>query len=81
MSRKKNILGNMKFTIEKMKTPLTFLDDRKKEIKLNGYAFIDECGHCIIITYGEGYRDLMSKYLSGKGDQLHIKYRYIDLPT
>lgn len=54
----------MKFTIEKMKTPLTFLDDRKKEIKLNGYAFIDEYDHCIIITYGEGYRDLMSKYLS-----------------
>jgi hypothetical protein len=54
----------MKFTIEKMKTPLTFLDDKKKEIVLNGYAFINEYGHCIIITYGEGYRDLMSKYLS-----------------
>lgn len=71
----------MKFTIEKMKSPLTFLDDKKKEIKLNGYAFIDESGHCIIITYGEGYRDLMSKYLSNKGDQLHIKYHCFNLPT
>lgn len=69
----------MKFTIEKMKEPMTFLDDKKKVIKLNGYAFIDECGRCIIITYGEGYRDLISKYLSGKGDQLHIKYRCINL--
>jgi hypothetical protein len=69
----------MKYTIEKMKGPLSFLDDKKKEIKLNGYAFIDECGQCIIITYGEGYRDLMSKYLSGDGDQLHIKYKCINL--
>jgi len=64
-----------------MKTPLTFLDDRKKEVKLNGYAFIDERGRCIIITYGEGYRDVMSKYLSEKGDQLHIKYHCINLPS
>lgn len=71
----------MKFAIEKMKNPLTFLDDKKKEVKLNGYAFIDECGRCVIITYGEGYRDIMSKYLTEKGDQLHIKYHCFNLPS
>lgn len=32
--------------------------------KLNGYAFIDEYDHCIIIVYGESKRDLIIKYLN-----------------
>jgi len=49
----------MKYTIQIMKTILSF-DDKK----LKGYAFIDEWGHCIIIVYGESKRDLIKKYLS-----------------
>jgi len=71
----------MKFTIEKLKTPLVLIGENKKEVKLNGYAFMDEYGHCIIIRYGENHRDLMAKYLSGDSDELHIKYRYVNLPT
>jgi hypothetical protein len=69
-------------TIEKLKEPLTFVDDHKKTISVNGYAFMDEFGRCIIMVYGEGRRDSMSKYLSGDTDELHIKYHTIDLmPT
>jgi len=48
-----------------MKEPLSFEENRKM-MKLNGYAFIDNYGHCYIITYGEGRRDsyltLFKKY-------------------
>lgn len=69
----------MKHTIEKMKHEIVFLNDQKKEIKMSGYAFIDECGNTIIIVYGEGRRDDMSKYLSEDGDRINIKYKIIDL--
>jgi hypothetical protein len=69
----------MKHSIEKMKAPLVFLNDSKKEVIQNGYAFIDEMGQTIIIVYGEGYRDLMSKYLNADGDKLNIKYKCYDL--
>lgn len=59
--------------------PLEVLDDKGKLIKINGYAFIDECGSCIIIVYGEGRRDGMSKYLNSEGDPLGIKYKCIKL--
>lgn len=59
--------------------PLEIADDRGKLIKINGYAFMDECGSYIIIVYGEGRRDSMSKYLNGKGDPLGIKYKIINL--
>ncbi len=49
----------MKYTIETMKNILIF-DDKK----LQGYSFIDEWGHCIIIVYGESKRDLIIKMLS-----------------
>lgn len=55
----------MKHTIENMNFKLKFLIDNKKLVSYNGYAFIDECGHCIIITYGESRRDNISKYLNG----------------
>lgn len=29
---------------------------------LNGYAFLDEMGFCIIIVYGENKRDLLIKH-------------------
>jgi len=51
----------MKYTIQKMETPLII--DNKEII---GYAFIDECGNCIIIVYGENKKDLMCKYLEEK---------------
>lgn len=69
----------MKHTIVKMKNPLVVLNDNRKEISMEGYAFIDEMGGTIIIVYGEGYRDLMSKYLDGDNDPLHIKYKCYDL--
>lgn len=40
------------------------LGENDKE--LNGYAFLDEDGHCIIITYGEKKRDILQRYLSRK---------------
>lgn len=67
----------MKYTIEKMQ-PLTIIDDGKPITK-NGYAFIDENGHCIIIVYGESNKDAMAGYLNEKGDRLGIKYKIIDL--
>ena len=68
----------MEHTIEKLKHSVVF-EENKKDIIMNGYAFIDKCGRCIIIVYGEGRRDSMSKYLSGNTDELHIKYGIIDL--
>jgi hypothetical protein len=65
----------MKHTIEKMKAPMVLLNDSRKETIMNGYAFVDEMGGTIIIVYGEGYRDLMSKYLDADGDLVHIKYK------
>jgi hypothetical protein len=67
-------LCHMKHTIEKMKHKLEYLDG-KSSISLNGYSFIDEFGGCIIIVYGEGRRDAMSKYLTEEGDLLKIKYK------
>jgi hypothetical protein len=69
----------MKYTIENMKQPLTFMLDDRKTISINGYAFIDECGGTIIIVYGEGYRDSMSKYLTEDGDALNLKYVVVNL--
>jgi hypothetical protein len=64
----------MKHTIEKMKQPLVFQNDKGKKIITDGYAFIDEDGGTIIIVYGDGLRDEMSKYLNSNGDILHLKY-------
>jgi hypothetical protein len=68
----------MKHTIVKMKNKIEYFDN-KVFISLNGYAFIDENGGCIIIVYGEGRRDDMSKYLSEDGDKIRIKYKIITL--
>jgi len=53
----------MQFIIENMKHKFTYLDDNKKLISINGFAFIDEIGHCIIIVYGESRRNDVSEYL------------------
>ena len=68
----------MQHRIEKMR-PLEILDHKGKLIKINGYAFIDECGSCIIIVYGEGRRDQMSEYLNREDDPLGLKYKIVDL--
>jgi hypothetical protein len=65
--------------IEKLNQKLEFIDENKKNISLNGYAFMDSSGGCIIIVYGEGRRDQMAKYLTDDGDILGIKYKIIDL--
>ena len=69
----------MKYTIENMKEPLTFMLDNRKTISTNGYAFIDEWSGTIIIVYGEGRRDDMAKYLTNDGDLLRLKYKCIML--
>jgi hypothetical protein len=61
----------MKHTIQKM--------NGKDADNLSGYAFLDESGNCIIIVYGEGRRDSMSKYLDNNTDPLHLKYSIINL--
>ena len=65
----------MKHTVVKMNHSLDFLNENKKEVVNNGYAFIDECGNTFIIVYGEGRRDDVSKYLNASGDKLGIKYK------
>ena len=62
-----------------MKHPLVYLNDNRKEITTEGYAFIDENGGTIIIVYGEGRRDDMAKYLTNDGDLISIKYKVVDL--
>lgn len=69
----------MKHTIQKMNQVLKFQNENKEWISLNGYAFIDECGHCIMIVYGENKRDSFSEYLKNNDDPLGIKYNYVDL--
>lgn len=68
----------MKHTIVKMKHPMVYTEN-KKEISMEGYAFLDEAGKTIIIVYGEGRRDDMDKYLTNDGDLINIKYNIIDL--
>jgi len=68
----------MEHTIEKLKEKLTIVIDNKT-VSYTGYAFIDKCGHCIIIVYGENRRDAMSEYLNSEGDPLGLKYKIIDL--
>ena len=69
----------MKHTIERMKNPLVILDENRNTTSTNGYAFIDDCGSTIIIVYGEGRRDAMSKYLTDERDILKIKYKVMPL--
>jgi hypothetical protein len=54
----------MKYTIKKMTGKLSVLIDNKHWVSYNGYAFLDEFGHCIIIAYGEDKRDIIAKYLN-----------------
>jgi len=64
-----------------MNQKLEFIDENKKKFSLDGYAFMDSSGHCIIIVYGEGKRDTMSEYLDSNKDPLGLKYNIIDLKT
>jgi hypothetical protein len=47
-----------------MEHVLSFMNDDRKQISMNGYAFIDENGKCYMIVYGEGRRDFLSNYLN-----------------
>ena len=62
-----------------MKDKLEYSDGHSGFVSLNGYAFIDALGGTIIIVYGEGRRDAMSKYLTDEGDSMNIKYKTIKL--
>lgn len=53
----------MEHTIHKMKNKFDLYEGEKFITSLNGYAFYDKLGNCIIIVYGESKRDLLSKYL------------------
>ena len=55
----------MKYTIRNMSEPFVFFENKKK-ISLNGYAFLDEFGRCVIIVYGEGRRDSVKNYLKNQ---------------
>jgi len=68
----------MKFTIHDMEEPFIYFEN-KKEIRLNGYAFIDEFGKCIIIVFGESRRDILKKHFEGPTNELNLKYQYVDL--
>lgn len=57
-------LNKMYHTIKKMEGKLTITDKNNKLINLNGYAFLDESNHCIIIVYGEGRKIIMENYLN-----------------
>lgn len=49
-----------------MENNFTFIGDQRKLVTYKGYAFIDEYGFCFMIVYGEGRRDVLSKYLLKK---------------
>jgi hypothetical protein len=68
----------MKHTVEKLKNKWEYIEG-KSIVSLDGYAFMDESGGCIIIVYGEGRRDAMEKYLNEKGNILNIKYKIVYL--
>jgi hypothetical protein len=54
----------MYFTVKKMEGRVAFVNENKRRVWLNGYAFLDEYGHCIIIVYGEERMKDVMKYLS-----------------
>lgn len=54
----------MEHMIQNMSQKLNVYEGNKLIATLNGYAFIDKLGYCIIIVYGEGKRDTLIKYLS-----------------
>ena len=55
----------MIFTIVNMQNKVEYYDyGLKKHVSYNRYAFIDECGRCMIIVAGESRRDVVAEYLS-----------------
>lgn len=53
----------MRYTVINMEHKMEYVDENKKKISLNGYAFLDENEKCFIIVYGESKRDGLLKYL------------------
>lgn len=46
---------------------------------MQGYAFLDKFGGCIIITWGENRRDFLIKQLNSENNSLGIKYNVYKL--
>ena len=57
----------MRFTIVNMNHKYEFVEKNKKYL-YNGYAFMDEMNHCMIIVYGENKRDSLIQYLCKKNN-------------
>ena len=68
---------DMKYTIEPM-DPWKF-EENGKIVSLNGFAFMDEYGKCIVIVYGERRRDAMKKYFDSDTNELKLKYYYVPI--
>lgn len=52
----------MNYHIQKMKESIVIVDDQTNKQKiLNGYAFMGEHGHCMIIAWGESRRDFIKR--------------------
>jgi hypothetical protein len=72
----------MPYTIEKMKNNLEYIEGNSL-ISLNGYAFIDEFGRCIIIVYGENNKSRMSSYFDDEINNIeniiNIKYKCVNI--
>lgn len=64
----------MEYTIKKLPEKLTYYDNNKKS-ELQGYAFLDKFGGCIIIAWGENRRDFIIKELNSQNNLLGIKYK------
>lgn len=52
----------MKITIQVMKRKMEFFEKRNFRSE-TGYAFVDECGYCHIVVYGEVLRKIYEKIL------------------
>ena len=55
--------------VKKFDHTLIFFEDpkkRKKKLSLQGYSFVNEFGHCLVIVYGESRRDEVKELLEGK---------------
>jgi hypothetical protein len=54
-------MSNIKITISEMKNDLVFIEN-KKEVRMKGYAFLDQYDNCQFIVYGEARKKAYMKY-------------------
>lgn len=67
----------MKYTISEMEDLVVY--ENKKQLKVKGYAFLDETGSCIMIVYGESRKKALMNHFDSDDNSLGIKYSIIDL--